>query len=111
MKLTFMDPGQLRTEMMLQNVVETTDGSGGFVVSWVDVALVWAAIESVSPRTESFGGRQIEEASHRITMRYRDDVKPGQRLVHASKNYRVLLVSDTDGSARYLTCYVLDERP
>jgi SPP1 family predicted phage head-tail adaptor len=111
MKLTFLDPGQLRTEMMLQNIVESADGCGGVVVTWADVALVWTAIETVSPRTESFGGRQIDEASHRVTMRHRGDVKPGQRLVHVNKNYRIQLVADADSTARYVTCYVLEERP
>ncbi|MGL4488779.1 MAG: phage head closure protein [Rhizobiaceae bacterium] len=111
MKLTFMDPGQLRTEMMLQDAVETPDGSGGFAVSWVDVATVWVAIEAISLRAESFGGRQIEEVSHRIVMRHRDDVKPGQRLARSSANYRVQQVADLDGTGRYLTAFALEERP
>jgi SPP1 family predicted phage head-tail adaptor len=111
MKLTFMDPGQLRTEMMLQNPVETPDGSGGVAVTWSDVAMVWTAIETVSPRSESFGGRQIEEASHRVILRYRDDIRAGQRLTKSIQNYRIQLVSDLDGTGRYLTCFVLEERP
>ena len=111
MKLTFLDPGQLRTEMTMQNAVETPDGSGGFVVTWVDIAIVWCAIDALSPRTESFGGRQIDEASHRVTMRYRGDVKPGQRLVGQNASYRIQLTSDLDGTGRYLTCFMLEERP
>jgi SPP1 family predicted phage head-tail adaptor len=111
MRLTFMDPGQLRTEMMVQNAVETPDGSGGFAVTWADVAVVWAAVEAVSPRTESFGARQIDEASHRVTIRFRPDVKPGQRLVRTGIPYRIHLVADVDGTGRYLSCFVTEERP
>lgn len=111
MQLRFMDPGQLRTQMTLQDQIETPDDRGGFIVTWTDVSLIWATIETVVPRGEAFGGRQFEEASHRVTMRFRGDVKPGQRLVRARTNYRIQLVSDVDGSERYLTCFVVEERP
>lgn len=111
MRLQFMDPGQLRTQMTLQDQVEKPDDSGGVIVSWADIAVVWVSIETVSPRSETFGGRQFEEASHRLIMRFRSDVKPGQRLVRLNNNYRVQMTSDVDGSARYLMCFVLEERP
>jgi SPP1 family predicted phage head-tail adaptor len=106
-----MDPGSLRIEMILQEAIEIPDGSGGFMVLWNDIAVVWTAIEAVSPRTEGFGARQQDEASHSVTMRYRPDVKAGQRLKRGNRNYRINLVSERDGTERYLTCFVLEERP
>jgi SPP1 family predicted phage head-tail adaptor len=111
MKLTFMDPGQLRTEMVLQIAQEVADGCGGFTVTWTNVATVWASIEATTLRAERFAGRQIDEVSHRVVLRYRDDVSPGQRLARGNTNYKIQLVSDLDGTARYLSCLVLEERP
>ncbi len=111
MKLTFMDPGQLRTELVLQSATESADGCGGFVITWIDNATVWASIEATSPRTERFAARQIEEASHRIVLRYRDDIRAGQQLTRANTHYLIQLVSDLDGTGRYLSCLVLEERP
>lgn len=111
MKLTFMDPGQLRTELVLQSATESADGCGGFVVTWNSIAIVWASIEATSPRAERFAGREIEEASHRIVLRFRDDIRRGQRLIRSNTNYLIQFVSDLDGTGRYLSCLVLEERP
>ncbi len=109
MKLQFMDPGNLRTQLSLQDPIEIPDGSGGFTTTWTERALVWAALEPVSPRLESWGQRQISEAAHRITMRFRNDVRSGQRLVSATKVFRIELATDLDGTARYLVCQVREE--
>jgi SPP1 family predicted phage head-tail adaptor len=111
MKLTFLDPGQLRTEMALQEPQEVSDGCGGFTITWTNIATVWAFIETTTSRAERFASRQIEEASHRVVLRFREGVVPGQRLVRGSTIYRIQLVSDLDGTARYLSCLVLEERP
>jgi SPP1 family predicted phage head-tail adaptor len=111
MQMTLIDPGQLRSAMALDEAFETPDGCGGFTTSWAEIATIWAAIEPASSRTESFGGRLVEEATHRITMRFRNDVRQGQRLRKMDKVYRIQLVSDPDGTERYLTCRVREELP
>jgi SPP1 family predicted phage head-tail adaptor len=109
MRLQFMDPGNLRTQLSLQDPTETPDGSGGFVTTWTERALVWAALEPASQRLESWGQRQVSEAAHRITMRFRNDVRSGQRLVSTTKTYRIELATDLDGTGRYLVCQAREE--
>ncbi len=109
MKLQFMDPGNLRTQLSLQDAAETPDGSGGFVTTWSERAIMWAALEPASQRLEAWGQRQVSEAGTRITLRFRNDVRSGQRLVSASKIYRIELVSDWDGTGRYLVCLAREE--
>ncbi len=109
MKLQFMDPGNLRIQLSLQDPIETPDGSGGFVTTWTERALVWAALEPATPRLEAWGQRQISEAAHRITMRFRSDVRSGQRLASAIKTYRIELVSDLDSTSRYLVCQARED--
>ena len=109
MKLQFFDPGSLRTQLSLQDPTETPDGSGGFATTWVERATVWAALEPASQRLEAWGQRQVSEAGTRITIRFRSDVRVGQRLVSASKTYRIELVSDLDGTGRYLICHAREE--
>jgi SPP1 family predicted phage head-tail adaptor len=110
MQLTFMDPGQLRTEIVIKNPVETPDGSGGFVVTYQDGGTVWALVDTLSSRLDNFGAREIDEASHRIVVRFRDDLKPGQRLSRLNTNYTIKMVKDLDGTSRYLSCFILEDR-
>lgn len=111
MQLTFYDPGQLRKAMTLEEPVETPDDCGGFIVTWIAKAFVWAHLEPAPRRVEDFAARRLEEATHKVTLRWRADVTDAQRLTADGKTYRIMSVTDTDGTKRYLTCRVQEERP
>ncbi len=102
MQLKFFDAGQLRTHMVLEDPVETPDGQGGFAVSWTERATVWAALEPVGSRAALFADRAAVLSTHRIWLRHREDVKPGQRLRRDTRFFRIDQAEDTDGTRRYL---------
>lgn len=110
MRLTFFDPGQLRQSMTLEAPSETADGMGGFVVTWNEIAFVWAHITTASHRIEDFAARQLIEATHTVTIRFRQGVGDGQRFNAGGRYYRILTVEDLDGTRRYLACKVREER-
>ena len=103
MQLKFMDAGQLRTQLVLEAPVETPDAQGGFALTWSERATVWAMIEPSGSRAALFADRAAVLSTHRIWLRHRDDVKPGQRLRRAARSYRIDQAEDADGSRRYLT--------
>lgn len=75
-----MRAGTLRHRVTIeqQSVSRGTDGEE--IVSWVELATVWAAVEPLSGR-EFFAANQIQsELSHRIRMRHRGDVTPKMRV-------------------------------
>ena len=100
--------GAMRSRVTLQAPVETDDGAGGVVVSWVDVASVWA---EVRPRRGGEGlwadapaGRLTSE----IVMRWRDDVWPGMRLVAGERTFDIRAAYDPDGRRRRVVCLGLE---
>lgn len=103
MQLKFFDAGQLRTQMVLEDPVETPDGQGGFSVAWTERAIVWAALEPAGGRAELFADRAAVLSTHRIWLRHREDVRPGQRLRRDTRTYRIDQAEDADGTRRYLT--------
>jgi SPP1 family predicted phage head-tail adaptor len=104
-----MDAGRLKHEMTLEEPVETSDGAGGFTTVWTSVATLWARLEPLDPAREAWAGRDAAEQTHRITIRFRDDVKQGMRLRKSTRLFPILSVRDADETGRYLICRTREE--
>ncbi|MGB8817629.1 MAG: phage head closure protein [Rhizobiaceae bacterium] len=102
MQLKFLDPGQLRTQLTLEQPVETQDGQGGLTLTWNTLATVWALVEPMAGRGAVFAERADVLSTHRIWLRHRGDVNRGMRLGNNGRIYRIDTVEDADGSRRYL---------
>lgn len=100
----FIDPGRFRTELALEEAVLTPDGDGGHEVDWQELATVFALVEPVSARPQFAADRPAVAVTHRITMRFRQDVESGMRLVRNGRVFEVMSVHDSDESRRYLVC-------
>ena len=75
-----MKIGAMRHRITFQQPVKMPDGYKGHTVSWQDVATVWAQVEPLSGR-EYFYAHQIKnEVSHRVRMRYREDITVEMRV-------------------------------
>ena len=105
----FIDPGMLRHELALEEAVETPDGAGGFTKSWTLAATIWARLEPVDSAREFWAGRDAAEQTHRVTMRHRDDVKPGMRFRMLARLFPIIAVQDADETRRYLICRTREE--
>lgn len=102
-----LDAGRLRHRIILQKQQETQDPqSGAIVVTWIDVATVWAAIEPVSAREFVSAQNEISKITTKIIVRYRDDVTAKMRAYHAFKRmyYNIEgVLSDKESGLEYLT--------
>lgn len=102
--MTRMRITDLRERLTLEAPVREADGGGGAVVTWAEVAVVWAA---VAPRT---GGETITadrtsgRVSHEITIRFRAGVRPEMRFRDGARMFDILAVFDKDNTRRFLTC-------
>ena len=101
---TFVDPGTLRSRLMLQVATAVPDGLGGFSESWSDVATLFARVEPVSADSRFGAGQTLETVTHRITLRHRSDVEADMRFAAGSRLFRIVTVHDPDESGRYLVC-------
>jgi SPP1 family predicted phage head-tail adaptor len=72
--------GDLRHRITFQKPDKVPDGYKGHTVKWLDVVTVWASVEPLSGR-EYFYAHQIKnEVSHRVRVRYREDVTAEMRI-------------------------------
>ena len=99
-----IDPGDMRTELVLEQATPTADGAGGVAETWTQIATVLARLQPIVVR-EKFGADQtIEEVMHRVTIRHRPDLASGMRFALADRTLAILSVHDPDETGRYLVC-------
>ncbi|VVT18556.1 phage head closure protein [Hoeflea sp. EC-HK425] len=111
MAAMFIDPGRLSARLDLETPADLSDGQGGVTGGWTPVASVWARIEPLraAPREEASAG--TAPITHRVTIRYRDDVRHTMRFVHRGRELLIRAVRDPDESRRYLVCDCEENRP
>jgi SPP1 family predicted phage head-tail adaptor len=107
----YIDPGKLRTELALERCATRSDGLGGQVENWTEIANVFAMIEPISAQSLSGADQTRQAVSHRITMRWRGDVASGMRLAGQGRIFGIVTVHDPDETGRYLVCRTLESAP
>lgn len=101
-----INPGALRTELSLEESQPAADGLGGFSEVWVEIATVFGQIDPIIARDEFGADQTLESVSHRITVRWRGDLKSGMRFAKLARRFDILTAHDPDESRRYLVCRV-----
>lgn len=102
----FVDPGALRSALILERCDTALDGYGGLVETWVEQALVMARIEPVSAVSVFGADQTLESVTHRVTLRWRAGVASGMRFTKGGRRFTIQTVHDPDESGRYLVCRV-----
>ena len=102
--MTALDPGLLRTRLVLERPVETPDGQGGATVNFAAVATVWAGIAPVSAKAGEAAGAMTAVVTHRIRLRRRGDLAGGMRLRLGARVFALRAFRDPDETGRYLIC-------
>ena len=89
--------GDLTCRPILQAKSVTRDTNGAEVVTWTDIATVWANIADLGG-WEFFAARQeFGQVNTRIRIRYRRDVVPFMRWKWQNAHYDIIAVQDPDG--------------
>lgn len=97
-----MNAGALRHRITLQQPIETQDEFGEVVITWQDVASVWAEVADLSGR-EFFAAMQtVSEITTRVRLRHRSDVETRWRMVVGARVLDIQAVIDPDGRKREL---------
>ncbi|HEV7344794.1 MAG TPA: phage head closure protein [Devosia sp.] len=86
-----------RREMM-------AEASGGHLALFVPVTSLWARVRSLTGRQGTSADGRAVEISHVVVLRYRQDVKPGDRIVYRGRNLDVVSAADVNGRRAYLSC-------
>jgi len=110
-----MDPGELRTEIEIQERMATTNVTGEETATWVTVAgPVMARIETYGGGEYTRADRTEARATHRVTLRYLDtlDVTAVMRvhLILADTYLNVILATDVQYRNAVLSLLCAEER-
>ncbi|MGK6315247.1 phage head closure protein [Neorhizobium sp. DT-125] len=107
--VVFFDPGQMTARLDLEAPQAMPDGQGGAVVTWQVATSLWARIEPVSFVTTEEAAAGSGRISHRIWIRFREDIVAGQRFRKVARVFMVRLARDPDETRRYLVCQCEEE--
>jgi len=99
-----MRPGKLRNRVVLEEAARVSDGGGGAEVVWSPLASLWAAIEPVSGREQARYEGIEATLTHKITLRFREDVRPDMRLRLGARIFNIRAARNEGGQGRWLIC-------
>jgi SPP1 family predicted phage head-tail adaptor len=96
-----IDPGQLKTRLVIQQPVETPDDQGGVVRTWTAFATVWAQVTPLSARRDMQADADGATQSYRIVLRSNLSLTLQHRFSDGARIYRIIAIRDRD-DRRYI---------
>ena len=98
--------GDLDKRVTIQAPTETRDAGGAVVVTWVDVATVWAAIEPLRGRELIAAQAEASEVSGKIRLRYLSGITSKHRVVYGARIFDVVAPVNPKERGEALELYV-----
>lgn len=96
--------GSLTDRVSYQRRETSDEDEGGHVAMFVPITSLWARVRALS-------GRQVTEAdargvavSHSVVVRFRSDVKAGDRFGYRGRWLSVVSAADLNGRRAWLSC-------
>lgn len=98
---------QLRRRLVLEERVNTADGSGGFDVSWQPLGALWAEVKARTGREDFVAAGPHARVTCRIVVRGAplgapSRPRPDQRFREGERVFDILTVAEADPAGRYL---------
>lgn len=103
--------GALRQRVTLQRPVRTDAGGGAATLTWVNAASMFARVEPLSGREREIADRVASRVTHKVLIRYRDDVSPKMRFAAKTRVLEIDAVLDLEGDGRWLQCLCEERLP
>ena len=94
--------GDLKNRIKLEAPTDTSDGMGGITQTFASMATVFAAIWPVSASEQIQNMGLTMTITHRIRIRYRDDVIPSWRINYNGKYYNIVSIINPGMNNRQL---------
>jgi SPP1 family predicted phage head-tail adaptor len=99
----------LTERVQLRRRITSTEDEGGHGASYLPISTVWARVRGLATRQELAADARASTATHVVTMRFRTDLKPGDRVVHRGTTLTITGTSDLNGRRRWLACQCTSE--
>lgn len=110
-----IDAGKLDSRLEIQRDANLDDDTkvnemGERVEDWQAIYTVWGSIEPISGRELWLAQQAKSEATHKITIRYRDDLKSSDRVVKGSRTFYLIEPPREIGRGEHLE-FLVKETP
>ena len=104
--MTNLNPaiGTLTARVQLQRRITTDEDEGGEVAAFTPIATVWARVRPLTARAAFEADGRGQAISHSVVLRYRTDLKPGDRILYRGQVLCIVGASDLNGQQAYLSC-------
>ena len=103
------EPGRLRLRLVLEKAARNPDGAGGATLAWSAVATVAADVTPVGAEERAAGEGSAAVLRHRIVIRHRADVEPGDRFRLGARIFSIISATDPHEDRRYLVVAAEEE--
>jgi SPP1 family predicted phage head-tail adaptor len=101
--------GALTDRVDLKRRTTTDEAEGGEAVSFVPIATVWARVTTLAARQALAGDARGQAISHAVVIRFRTDLKPGDRIVYRGATLDIAATGDLTGGRAYLSCQCTEQ--
>jgi head-tail adaptor len=91
-----IDPGRLKTRLVIEAPVDVDDGQGGVTRDFAAVATVWAALLPASARRAVEADADGASVHVRVILRNALALTLHHRLVDGTKTYRIVSLREID---------------
>ena len=100
------NPGEMRTQISLQQPTSSQDGGGFTTRSFTAVATVWAKWENLHGAMMLQSGVSANRLPARVLIRYRSDIDPSWTLVKGSQRFEITGFDNIDERNEYIELQV-----
>jgi len=105
---------KLGRRLVLEDPVQTSDGAGGLTTVWTALGIHWAQVTPGTGRERLDSSLPRSVIPLRILVRASpvgSDARPhaGQRFREDTRVFNIIAVTESDSSARFLTCHAEEE--
>ncbi|MCW5721950.1 MAG: phage head closure protein [Devosia sp.] len=96
--------GTLTDRVQLRRRDSVAEPEGGHARVFVPLGTVWARVRSLTGRQGSNADGRMVAISHSVVVRFRTDLRPGDRIVYRGRDLDVVSAADMNGRRAYLSC-------
>ena len=96
--------GTLTDRVALKRRVTTAEDEGGETVTFTPIANVWARVRALTARQAFSADARGQDITHTVVMRFRSDLKPGDRISYRGRDLDIAGCEDINGHKAYLSC-------
>lgn len=102
MKCCDMTSSMLRQSIIIQRLIKTADGAGGWEKSWSAIGSTWAYMRASGGGERFSADRLNMEIRYTATIRYRSNIQASDRIIYDGKAYQIRSIVDLEFKKKWL---------